>query len=556
MKSTPTLKASCEQVLNSPKNTVENTLEKNQPSYLAPGFYACLQKPISAEPLVLLHGWGCDSQSWQGFGVKLRDYFDVYIIDLPGFGENKHLAINIESLLSVLPKVGIYLGWSLGGMLAMQIAHLYPQRVSAVITLAANARFTQSDQWPNAMDELVYQNFANSVQQNAQKTLKQFAQLVAGNPNSENTNTSKTLLKQLRDLYSQQLEVNNLSKTLDWLHSIDNQKNYASIIVPGLHLLAEGDQLVPKTCIADLEDLSKAAPCEQKYVSLNSSHALHLEIPEELVKLIVDFVQEHQPHRNKYLVAESFGRCAEKYDDVADFQRQVGAELLHQYRQYINQNSLQETELNVLDLGSGTGFFSNQLSNSYHHIAGVDISHGMASFAQHHYRKPLFSVGDAESLPFLNNSFDALYSSLSVQWCEQPAKLLSEINRILKPEARAFISTLGPQSLLELKAAWKSVDDYRHVNRFLADQVLVDIAKKLQLKDFSIHTEIITLYFSEFGELIKSIRDIGAHNVNQNRAGGLGGKQRLLRLKESYEQFRVDQGLPLTYEVYYLSFSG
>src|SRR5690554_5181662 len=102
--------------------------------------------PNQGAPLVLLHGWGCDSHSWQPLVPALQALGDVIAVDLPGFGASAPvLEFDLETVLQrledCLPPRCILMGWSLGGMLALAMAERCPDRVQCVITLASNLTF-------------------------------------------------------------------------------------------------------------------------------------------------------------------------------------------------------------------------------------------------------------------------------------------------------------------------------------------------------------------------------------------------------------------------------
>ena len=66
-----------------------------------------------------------------------------------------------------------------------------------------------------------------------------------------------------------------------------------------------------------------------------------------------------------------------------------------------------------------------------------------------------------------SGSVDLIFSSLMLQWCEQPQRAFAEIARVLRPEGLLLFSTLGPQTLDELRGAWRSVDAGPHVSEFI-----------------------------------------------------------------------------------------
>ena len=109
-----------------------------------------------AEDVLLIHGWGVSGRVWQGCITELVKDFHLTIVDLPGFGESRDVdSLPLAALLNELDgvMVGEYsvIGFSLGGMLAVQLAQQCPQRVQKVITICANAVFVQQEQCSQAI---------------------------------------------------------------------------------------------------------------------------------------------------------------------------------------------------------------------------------------------------------------------------------------------------------------------------------------------------------------------------------------------------------------------
>ena len=107
-------------------------------------------------PLVLIHGWGLNSAVWQPFIESLSDEFtsDFYIItvDLPGFGINVDKELSTYTLANVcqciansITQPAVYLGWSLGGLVATEMALSYPAKVLALITVASSPCFLEEE---------------------------------------------------------------------------------------------------------------------------------------------------------------------------------------------------------------------------------------------------------------------------------------------------------------------------------------------------------------------------------------------------------------------------
>lgn len=249
---------------------------------------------------------------------------------------------------------------------------------------------------------------------------------------------------------------------------------------------------------------------------------------------------------DKRQVATSFSRAAERYDAVAELQRTVGAQLL----------ALLPAELQPsrwLDLGSGTGHFTCALGERYAQGEGLalDIAEGMLLHARTKGGAAHFIGADAEALPLQSASVDLLFSSLALQWCADFAQVLSEAHRVLRPGGVMAFSSLCVGTLQELRDSWQAVDGLVHVNRFrrFEDYQRLCAASGLQVQQLTLEPQV--MHFPDLRSLTTSLRDIGAHNLNPGRPGGLTGRQRIRALIEAYEAFRQPAGLPATYQVVY-----
>ena len=248
--------------------------------------------------------------------------------------------------------------------------------------------------------------------------------------------------------------------------------------------------------------------------------------------------------RNKRLVAASFSRAAPRYDRVAGLQRRIADQLAS----WLPDSRVER----ALDLGSGTGYANNWLSERAEQLVNVDLAEGMLSFAQSQGCKGSHVAGDAESLPLADNTLDLLWSSLALQWSEQPEALITELCRVMRPGGRILISTLGPSTLFELRESWASVNEQQHVNRFIPPSEWLGYQLPLELVRHEQSTEVE--YYAEVGHLLRELRTLGAHNVNPERRQGLGGQAELKAMMQHYQQFRTVQGIPASYEVHYLEF--
>ncbi|GGK04493.1 malonyl-ACP O-methyltransferase BioC [Pseudomonas matsuisoli] len=252
--------------------------------------------------------------------------------------------------------------------------------------------------------------------------------------------------------------------------------------------------------------------------------------------------QALQPDKRR--VAQSFSRAAATYDDAAAFQRDVGEQLLARL-------PLIETS-RWLDLGCGTGHFTRVLARRFDGEGiALDLSEGMLAHAFERGGADHWIAADAERLPFADHSLDLVFSNLAVQWCDDFARVLAGVQRALRPGGVFAFSSLCIGTLQELRESWETVDGLVHVNRFrpYAAYRADCAAGAWGTCDLELRPHV--LHFAEIAGLMRELKAIGAHNLNEGRPTGLGGRQRITALGEAYEAYRSSEGLPATYQVIY-----
>ncbi len=496
---------------------------------------------IEVKPqIMLLHGWGFDRSVFASWQLELERYFDVRYTDLPGYGgAASTVDIWCADLAAKLVRPVVLVGWSLGGQAAVQFAYRYPAKVSALVNIASNPSFVQRDDWRSAMPQQTFNEFEQGFARNPQRTLRRFASLVA-QAGGDTRQLQKTLRNSAATAQAHQ-------QGLTFLRHWDVRSELQQLSMPVLHLLGECDQLVPSML---KESLHRLAPQQQVRAVSDAGHAVFLDNSSELAAQIHRFVAaDGAAGLAKTRVAQSFSKAAASYDAVAHLQRQVGDHLFALLPS--------DSRKRVLDLGCGTGSALPRLRSRFPAgaLVAVDIAEGMLQFAkaQHGPADCTLLCADAEELPLADQSVDCIFSNLAVQWCDL-SMVLRECWRILKPEGSLHISTLGPETLRELRAAWSEADAHVHVNRFTPLEEVQHALACSGLHDCVVEREMIILKYSDVRSLTGELKALGAHNLNNGAPEGLTGKQRLRTMLAAYEQQRDAAGmLPASYEALFVS---
>ncbi|MEY2341885.1 malonyl-ACP O-methyltransferase BioC [Acidithiobacillus sp. IBUN Pt1247-S3] len=250
---------------------------------------------------------------------------------------------------------------------------------------------------------------------------------------------------------------------------------------------------------------------------------------------------------NKRLVRRHFSHAAQDYEALATLQDQVGQEMLERL------DLLKIDPQFLLDLGAGTGLQSRRLNRRYPRarILAIDLALPMLQEARRRKswrQRQWYLQGDAEQLPLRDQSLQMIYSNFVLQWLPDPMPALREMRRVLQPEGLLLCSSLGPDSLRELRQAFRAVDSEPHVHEFLDMHVLGDAMVQAGFADPVLDVEHYELHYDDLDGLLRDLRGIGAGNSQARQ--GLFTPRKLQRLRAAYEEFRTPAGkLPLHYEV-------
>lgn len=479
-------------------------------------------REAKAATLVCIHGWGASADIWSVLASELPEY-SVVAVDLPSCGQNTQLPgsfdayINrFKSVLSQFQAPIYLLGWSLGGQVAAALAAAYHDQVAGLVCVASNPCFVQQDDWLTGMDKQDYASFLARFEDNPGATFAHFNRLQA---------TGAKDLRQLKHIIRDQLKPPSMSQVAGWSELLswlgqDMRPQMASFAKPQLHILATEDALVPKVM---------AMQPYGEVQQINGSHCLPLEKPCELARAVDVFIKTHtEAALDKLRVANAFSDAANYYDAYARVQKSVASQVL-------NKVMTTDASSNILDLGSGTGALSGSLSQLGRYVVALDIAQGMLQYAKHRDCADGFVAADFEQLPFAEASFDLIVSSLAIQWCRNLSRLFAECSRVLKPNGRIVLATLGPGTLSELKQAWQQVDSHVHVNGFASKSQLVQGVNDsgvLTIEDFQQKTEVCE--YSHLLPLLKELKAIGAHNSHIRAPRGLMTKSKLHTLEAAY----------------------
>jgi malonyl-CoA O-methyltransferase len=281
--------------------------------------------------------------------------------------------------------------------------------------------------------------------------------------------------------------------------------------MPVLHILGEADQLVP---VALAKALRREYPKHAVQVLPALAHAPFISDAQAVFNAL-------HAHDRKHAIASRFSVASSDYESVAGVQKIVIEQLLA---------AAPPLQGRVLDMGCGTGLLAQRIMQQTDaQVTGCDIAQGMLDLARANGVDAVY--GDAESLPFEDAQFDAVVSSSVLQWCEAP-RVLTEVQRVLKPGGVFVFSIFGEHTLCELKAAFAMLDDEQHINTFASLEDWYAWSSAWQSSAFTRHS--LRPHYDTLMALLHELKAMGANHRNAPRSAGLKGRRYWQALDDAY----------------------
>lgn len=239
--------------------------------------------------LVLLHGWGLNAGVWSCIFPRLAPQFRLHLVDLPGYGRScgyealtlEHMS---EEVASRAPVGALWLGWSLGGLVATEVAYRRPHAVDGLITVASSPHFCADGDWPGIRPE-VLEGFAHELRSDFTRAVSRFFGL-----QTLGTESARQDARWLKNVVLAQptpaTEV--LAGGLALLRASDLRSALGQLDVPLLRLYGYLDGLVPRKVVPLVDELS---PASQSIVFAGAAHAPFISHPAHFCQAVCDFSQ-------------------------------------------------------------------------------------------------------------------------------------------------------------------------------------------------------------------------------------------------------------------------
>ena len=223
-----------------------------------------------AQPLVLIHGWAMHGGIFAPLVEALADRCTLYVVDLPGHGHSRAcgLALEPHAIAAAVARAtppAPWLGWSLGGLVALTAALDHPTHVRGLAMLCATPKFVRGADWPHGNDATLVHQLALDLESGYHATIERFLALEAmgsADPKAE--------LRRLRaDVFARgEPELRVLQEGIGLLERSDLRARLPQLAVPSVWIAGRRDRLVPPAAMA-----CSAEQCGGRFVEI--AHAGH-----------------------------------------------------------------------------------------------------------------------------------------------------------------------------------------------------------------------------------------------------------------------------------------
>lgn len=168
------------------------------------------------------------------------------------------------------------------------------------------------------------------------------------------------------------------------------------------------------------------------------------------------------------------------------------------------------------------------------------------------FQTAVTAVSDYEALPFNDRSIDFIFSNLVLHHTFDPKTVLKECYRVLKPGGLMLFTTLGPDTLKELRRCFSSVDSHLHVHPFTDMHHIGDMLVNEGYLNPVVDMEHLTIHYDSVNSLMQELKNSGGSNALLKRSKGLMGRKAFQHMLFEYEKLKnSDNHYPATVEVIY-----
>ena len=246
------------------------------------------------EPLLMIHGWGVNSEIWTFLVDELKLFVTVYVVDLPGMGGSTSISpytldnIAKEIKANVPIKKCNILGWSLGGQVAMYLAIKMPEFVEKLILMSTTPCFVEKKDWPYGVNKQFFLNFEIEAKKNLNDTLMKFFLI-----QTRGINDSKKIMRFLKNEFIELRGENKsgMQSALNVLKEVDLRNDVKKIDKLTLIITGDKDRLTSTKASVWLYETIKGATLKE---IKGANHMPFISHKETMTASVKKFLQNDQ----------------------------------------------------------------------------------------------------------------------------------------------------------------------------------------------------------------------------------------------------------------------
>lgn len=245
-----------------------------------------------------------------------------------------------------------------------------------------------------------------------------------------------------------------------------------------------------------------------------------------------------------------FDRAAANFDEVDFVHRKIADGLIDRLDPMLIDAKW------ILDVGGATGSASQCLCRRFRRsrVIVLDASYEMlrqAKRKQMWFSRASMVHANALALPVQTGCVDLVFANLLLPWIDDIQAMFTEVTRVLRRGGLFIFSTLGRDSLSELREAWKSVDNSPHVNHFSDMHDIGDGLVQAGLCDPVLDTDFLKVSYRDTSSFFRDLTFVGGRNSISNRTKTLTGKDRFRNMKRQLDNRFRDGLLEIKLEIIY-----
>jgi malonyl-CoA O-methyltransferase len=492
---------------------------------------------MSKPSLIMVCGWGHPASDLEPLAGGLAEHFDISVLSVhemaPAYSEK------LAGILEQKQGPVYLLGWSMGGMVALETAARCPKQVAGLILVGATAKFCSDEDYPQGIPAQNLRAMTSALRKHPSPVLSQFM-IEAHAPDTLDPQSLSAAVSR-----ATALGIDNLVRDLGYLQSADLRKLARNLDVPALVLHGHEDRIVPYPSGQWLLD---NLPRVRGVILKGISHNLPLVHTGLVTDEVLNFAQEHHAQT----IRQRFSAAATTYDTHARVQNAVAAKLVR----LIPPSDSTE---HILEVGCGTGALTRHLLGSFPDatIDAIDISPKMIETASRSFSAAptiFWHVADARSFHG-PHQYELITSNCALHWLDPLLEGLHNLAQRLKSGGQFTFSIMLDGTLHELRESRLRVAPEKQPEGRLPR--LSEVIDSLELSGCSVLESLeeteVELYPSA-SSFLRAIHDMGVTGGAVSRALTPLTRGELSRLITDYDfRYRSDNGnVVATYEVGYI----